>query len=153
MLDTVMKPTEEISVREMFGIDTDMKVKGFAERSNLFLKVLTKRAGVDPVLEVFGGLALAVGPRLVPVVCLQTEKHAEHDDHKIDRDRRPLLFAEMRDDAAQDHEARSGGGRNALIARTALSRTCGAGFFRSCVASFNACSLGYSGSSASSVAR
>lgn len=33
--------------------------KGFAERSDLFLKVLTKRAGVDPVLEVFGGLALA----------------------------------------------------------------------------------------------
>ena len=32
MLDTVMKPTEEISVREVFGIDTDMKVKGFADR-------------------------------------------------------------------------------------------------------------------------
>lgn len=32
---------------------------GFIERSRLFLKVLTKRAGVDPVLEVFGGLALA----------------------------------------------------------------------------------------------
>ncbi|MFN4102099.1 MAG: ABC transporter transmembrane domain-containing protein, partial [Pararhodobacter sp.] len=31
----------------------------FVERSRLFLKVLTKRAGVDPVLEVFGGLALA----------------------------------------------------------------------------------------------
>ena len=27
------KPTEEISVREIFGIDTDMKVKGFAETS------------------------------------------------------------------------------------------------------------------------
>ena len=34
--------------------------KGFTERSQLFLKVLTKRAGVDPVLEVFGGFALAV---------------------------------------------------------------------------------------------
>jgi ATP-binding cassette, subfamily B, bacterial MsbA len=33
--------------------------KGFAERSRLFLKVLSKRAGVDPVLEVFGGIALA----------------------------------------------------------------------------------------------
>jgi ATP-binding cassette, subfamily B, bacterial MsbA len=33
--------------------------KSFAERSSLFLKVLSKRAGVDPVLEVFGGLALA----------------------------------------------------------------------------------------------
>ncbi|MFN7057098.1 ABC transporter transmembrane domain-containing protein, partial [Hyphomonas sp.] len=31
----------------------------FVERSRLFLQVLTKRAGVDPVLEVFGGLALA----------------------------------------------------------------------------------------------
>ncbi len=31
MLDTVMKPTEEVSVREVFGIDTDMKVKAFAE--------------------------------------------------------------------------------------------------------------------------
>ena len=34
MADTVMKPTEEISVREMFGIDTDMKVKGFAEATD-----------------------------------------------------------------------------------------------------------------------
>ena len=32
MLDTIAKPTEEISVREVFGVDTDMKVKGFAER-------------------------------------------------------------------------------------------------------------------------
>jgi subfamily B ATP-binding cassette protein MsbA len=37
----------------------DRAAKGFAERSRLFLKVLSKRAGVDPVLEVFGGLALA----------------------------------------------------------------------------------------------
>jgi len=29
-LDPMMKPTEEISVRELFGIDTDMKVKAFA---------------------------------------------------------------------------------------------------------------------------
>jgi len=29
-LDPMMKPTEDISVREVFGIDTDMKVKGFA---------------------------------------------------------------------------------------------------------------------------
>ena len=32
MLDTPVKPTEEISVREVFGVDTEMKVKGFAER-------------------------------------------------------------------------------------------------------------------------
>jgi hypothetical protein len=34
MLDQVMKPTEEISVRDVFGIDTDMRVKGFAERTD-----------------------------------------------------------------------------------------------------------------------
>ncbi|MNL48591.1 hypothetical protein D3C87_1714620 [compost metagenome] len=50
-------------------------------------------------------------------------------------------------------DARSAGGRNALIARTALSRTCGAGLFKSRVARFNACSLGYSGNSANKVAR
>ncbi|WP_235829909.1 cobaltochelatase subunit CobS [Frigidibacter oleivorans] len=33
MLDINAKPTEEISVREVFGVDTEMKVKGFAERS------------------------------------------------------------------------------------------------------------------------
>ncbi len=33
-IDITAKPTEEISVREIFGIDTDMKVHGFAERSD-----------------------------------------------------------------------------------------------------------------------
>lgn len=33
--------------------------KGFIERSRLFLKVLTDRAAVDPILEVAGGAALA----------------------------------------------------------------------------------------------
>ncbi|WP_204113690.1 cobaltochelatase subunit CobS [Shimia biformata] len=33
MIDVNAKPTEEISVREVFGIDTDMKVKGFAEKN------------------------------------------------------------------------------------------------------------------------
>jgi cobaltochelatase CobS len=32
-IDVNAKPTEEISVREVFGIDTDMIVKGFSERS------------------------------------------------------------------------------------------------------------------------
>ena len=41
------------------GWQKDRATRGFAERSRLFLKVLSKRAGVDPVLEVFGGLALA----------------------------------------------------------------------------------------------
>lgn len=33
MLDVTAKPTEDIDVREVFGVDTDMKVKGFAERT------------------------------------------------------------------------------------------------------------------------
>lgn len=33
-LEKTAKPTEEISVREVFGIDTDMTVKGFAERTD-----------------------------------------------------------------------------------------------------------------------
>jgi cobaltochelatase CobS len=34
MLDIDMKPTEDISVREVFGLDTDMVVKGFAKRTD-----------------------------------------------------------------------------------------------------------------------
>jgi cobaltochelatase CobS len=33
-LDMMAEPTEEISVRDVFGIDTDMKVKGFKETSD-----------------------------------------------------------------------------------------------------------------------
>ena len=33
IIDSSAKPTEEISVREVFGIDTDMTVHGFADRS------------------------------------------------------------------------------------------------------------------------
>ncbi|MGH1577635.1 cobaltochelatase subunit CobS [Planktotalea sp.] len=33
MLDIDTKPTEDISVREVFGLDTDMVVKGFADRT------------------------------------------------------------------------------------------------------------------------
>nr|WP_112873695.1 cobaltochelatase subunit CobS [Paracoccus endophyticus] len=32
-LDATAKPTEDIDVRDVFGIDSDMKVKGFAERT------------------------------------------------------------------------------------------------------------------------
>ena len=34
LLDSDAKPTEEIDVREVFGIDSDMKVRGFAEPSD-----------------------------------------------------------------------------------------------------------------------
>jgi hypothetical protein len=33
-LDPMMKPTEEISVREVFGIDSDMKAKAFPKGAN-----------------------------------------------------------------------------------------------------------------------
>ena len=33
-LNPIEKPTEEISVREVFGIDTDMRVKGFADKTD-----------------------------------------------------------------------------------------------------------------------
>lgn len=33
-IDTAAKPTEEISIRDVFGIDSDMTVKGFAESSD-----------------------------------------------------------------------------------------------------------------------
>ena len=49
-------------VIKAYGLESWQKArarKGFSERSELFLKVLSKRAGVDPVLEVFGGFALA----------------------------------------------------------------------------------------------
>lgn len=45
-----------------YGLEDYQKARahaGFAERSRLFLRVLSQRAGVDPVLEVVGGLALA----------------------------------------------------------------------------------------------
>ena len=34
MLDMNAKPTDTISVRDVFGIDTDMTIKGFAEGSD-----------------------------------------------------------------------------------------------------------------------
>lgn len=45
-----------------YGLETyqnDRAKLGFVERSRLFLKVLTDKAAVDPILEVTGGVALA----------------------------------------------------------------------------------------------
>ena len=45
-----------------YGLETYQKDRaklGFVERSRLFLKVLTDKAAVDPILEVTGGIALA----------------------------------------------------------------------------------------------
>ena len=49
-------------VVKAYGLEdyqTERAKKGFLERSRLFLKVLTDRAAVDPILEVTGGVALA----------------------------------------------------------------------------------------------
>ena len=48
-------------VVKAYGLEDYQKaraVRGFRERSRLFLKVLTDRAAVDPILEITGGLAL-----------------------------------------------------------------------------------------------
>ena len=48
-------------VVKAYGLENYQKErakKGFVERSRLFLKVLTDRAAVDPILEITGGLAL-----------------------------------------------------------------------------------------------
>lgn len=49
-------------VIKAYGLETYQKDRaklGFIERSRLFLKVLTDKAAVDPILEVTGGVALA----------------------------------------------------------------------------------------------
>ena len=58
MLDTVVKPTEDISVREVFGIDTEMKVKGFAERTDRVPLVdPTYKFDPDTTLAILAGFA------------------------------------------------------------------------------------------------
>ncbi len=58
MLDTVMKPTEDISVREVFGIDTDMKIKGFAEASDRVPAIdSTYKFDPDTTLAILAGYA------------------------------------------------------------------------------------------------
>lgn len=49
-------------VVKAYGLETyqaERAKSGFVERSRLFLKVLTDRAAVDPILEITGGVALA----------------------------------------------------------------------------------------------
>jgi len=58
MLDQNVKPTEEISVREVFGIDTDMKVKGFADRTDRVPEIdLTYKFDPDTTLAILAGFA------------------------------------------------------------------------------------------------
>ena len=49
-------------VVKAYGLEDYQKTRanaGFVQRSKLFLKVLSQRAGVDPVLEIVGGVAIA----------------------------------------------------------------------------------------------
>ena len=58
MLDTVAKPTEELSVREVFGIDTDMKIKGFAEATDRVPAIdPTYKFDPDTTLAILAGYA------------------------------------------------------------------------------------------------
>ncbi|MFN3722908.1 MAG: cobaltochelatase subunit CobS [Paracoccaceae bacterium] len=58
MLDHAMKPTEEISVRDVFGIDTDMKVKGFADRTDRVPEIdTTYKFDPDTTLAILAGFA------------------------------------------------------------------------------------------------
>ncbi|MFQ6553383.1 cobaltochelatase subunit CobS [Aestuariibius insulae] len=50
------KPTEDISVRDTFGLDTDMKVKGFAERTDRVPEIdTTYRFDPDTTLAILAG--------------------------------------------------------------------------------------------------
>ncbi len=52
---------QSMRVIKAYGLEDyqkDRAKKGFVERSRLFLKVLTDKAAVDPILEIAGGLAI-----------------------------------------------------------------------------------------------
>ncbi|MEL6861695.1 MAG: ABC transporter ATP-binding protein [Pseudomonadota bacterium] len=58
----VSEGLQSARVVKAYGLETYQKARaklGFAERSRLFLRVLTQRAAVDPVLEIVGGIAIA----------------------------------------------------------------------------------------------
>jgi cobaltochelatase CobS len=57
-LDIDMKPTEEVHVREVFGIDTDMVVKGFAHRTERVPDVdSTYKFDPDTTLAILAGFS------------------------------------------------------------------------------------------------
>ena len=58
----VSEGLQSARVVKAYGLETYQKDRakvGFAERSRLFLRVLSQRVAVDPVLEVVGGIAIA----------------------------------------------------------------------------------------------
>ncbi|MEM7471390.1 MAG: cobaltochelatase subunit CobS [Pseudomonadota bacterium] len=55
-MDLNAKPSEDISVREVFGIDSDMKVKGFAERTDRVPEIdSTYKFDPDTTLAILAG--------------------------------------------------------------------------------------------------
>lgn len=57
-MNDIVKPTEEISVREVFGIDSDMTVKGFAEASDRVPDIdSTYKFDPDTTLAILAGFA------------------------------------------------------------------------------------------------
>ncbi|SDK79291.1 cobaltochelatase subunit CobS [Paracoccus chinensis] len=57
-LDQNAKPTEEIDVRDVFGLDSDMKVKGFAERTERVPELdPTYKFDPDTTLAILAGFA------------------------------------------------------------------------------------------------
>ncbi len=57
-MDPNSRPTEEISVREVFGIDTDMVVKGFADRTERVPDVdSTYKFDADTTLAILAGFS------------------------------------------------------------------------------------------------
>ena len=62
MTALVSEGLQSARVVKAYGLEAYQKQRGktgFAERSRLFLRVLSQRAAVDPVLEVVGGIAIA----------------------------------------------------------------------------------------------
>ena len=58
MPDAVARPTEDISVREVFGIDTEMKIKGFAEVGDRVPAIdPTYKFDPDTTLAILAGFA------------------------------------------------------------------------------------------------
>ncbi|MDN3710902.1 cobaltochelatase subunit CobS [Paracoccus cavernae] len=58
MLDKDAKPTEEIDLREVFGLDSDMKVKGFAERTERVPEIdPTYKFDPDTTMAILAGFA------------------------------------------------------------------------------------------------
>ncbi|MEM1391402.1 MAG: ABC transporter ATP-binding protein [Pseudomonadota bacterium] len=58
----VSEGLQSARVVKAYGLETYQKDRAqlsFVERSRLFLRVLSQRAGVDPILEVVGGIAIA----------------------------------------------------------------------------------------------